>query len=352
MPDDHPLRPAITRIQSSGTKAAAIVQDLLTLARRGLTVSEVVDLRQLVREYLASPEMARLRVLHPNARISEQLSPDTGFIEGSPSHIGKCIMNLVVNALEAMPQGGTVTIRTINVYIDTALRGYDDVNEGEYVRLTVADTGVGIAEAHLERIFEPFFTKKRMGRSGTGLGMAVVWGSVKDHGGYIDVDSTEGEGTSISLYFPLSRGVLPTSPDPRTLDSLGGQGETILVVDDVAEQRFIAVTILKRLGYNAEAAESGEQALEFLKTRQVDLLVLDMIMPPGMDGLETYRRAVEFQPGIGAVIASGYSETDRVREAQTLGAGVYVRKPYTIERLGEAVRDELRKNASRLSSEV
>jgi len=174
--------------------------------------------------------------------------------------------------------------------------------------------------------------------------MAVVWGTIKDHGGYIDVTSAENKGTAVSLYFPLCResALAPNSPD-GIIDSLRGQGQKVLVVDDVAEQRIIAVTILKRLGYDADAVASGEAALACLQTRKVDLLVLDMIMPPGMDGLETYRGAVALQPGITAVIASGFAETQRVRDAQALGAGAYVRKPYTLEKLAKSVVDGLRK---------
>jgi two-component system cell cycle sensor histidine kinase/response regulator CckA len=250
-------------------------------------------------------------------------------------------MNLLSNAAEAMPEEGDVFVSTRNIYIDRPVKGHNGVREGEYVVLTVTDTGVGISVEDMERIFEPFYTKKIMGKSGTGLGMAVVWGTVNDHDGYIDVDSHEGQGTSFSLYFPATSMQRQVRDDHLPRDHYIGTGETVLVIDDMAEQRELAVTILTRLGYTAEAVSSGEDAVEYLRHTRVDLVILDMIMEPGIDGLETYRRILELRPGQKAVIASGFSETDRVREAQKLGAGAYIRKPYLIETIGMAVRGEL-----------
>jgi CheY-like chemotaxis protein len=182
-----------------------------------------------------------------------------------------------------------------------------------------------------------------MGRSGTGLGMAVVWGTVKDHNGYIDVRSTEDHGTTFTLYFPVTREKLPKETIQASIDKFKGNGELILVVDDVAEQRDIASGMLTKLGYRVATVSSGEEAVQFLEKDHADLLVLDMIMDPGMDGLDTYIKALEIEPRQKAVIASGFSETDRVKEARNLGAGAYVKKPYTMEKLGLAVRRELDK---------
>ncbi len=341
MGPDHAMRSALETIKSSGDKAAAIVQDLLTLARRGVSIREVVDLKQIAKSYLASPEFSRLQTTFPHVQMDTLFMGDTTTIRGSRIHLGKTLMNLVTNGMEAITGQGSVTLSIENVYVDTALKGYDTVNEGEYVLLTVMDTGSGIAEADLERIFEPFFTKKEMGRSGTGLGMAVVWGTVKDHNGYINVTSQPGKGTTFELYFPLCRDAVEATAPPVDLDGLKGQGQRILVVDDIAEQRFIAVQILNKLGYQAKAVDGGLAALRYVETHAVDLLVLDMIMPPGPDGLDTFRKISALQPGIKAIIASGYSETDRVRKAQKLGAGTYIRKPYTIEKIATAVRETL-----------
>ncbi|MBA4394571.1 MAG: hybrid sensor histidine kinase/response regulator, partial [Desulfobacca sp.] len=228
---------------------------------------------------------------------------------------------------------------------DQPLPGYEETREGEYVLLMVSDTGSGIPQSDLKRIFEPFYTKKVMGRSGTGLGLAVVWGTVKDHNGYIDVQSEEGKGSLFTLYFPVTREVLKDDQVALPRSDYLGQGESILVVDDVKEQRSLAATMLGGLGYQVDTVASGEEALEILKRQPVDLLVLDMIMDPGIDGLETYERALDVRPGQRAIIVSGFSETDRVRKAQVLGAGAYVRKPYLMEKIGLAVRQELDRKA-------
>ena len=339
--DDSPLRSSILAIKKSGEKAANIVQDMLTLARRGVAVSEVVNLNEIITDYLRSPECEKLKQTHPRLSLEFSLDPDLLAITGSPVHLSKTVMNLVSNAAEALVNGGQVSISSRNRYIDQPISGYDDIEEGDYVMLTVSDTGIGIAAQDIERIFEPFYTKKAMGRSGTGLGMAVVWGTVKDHRGYIDVQSTEGQGTKFFIYLPACRQPSIAKTSRRSLDDFMGNGENLLIVDDVKDQRDIATGILTKLGYRVEAVPSGEAAIVYLKTRQVDLLILDMIMDPGIDGLETYRQILQTHPAQKAIIASGYSESERVKEAQKLGAGAYVKKPYLMEKMAVAVRKEL-----------
>ncbi|MBT3259298.1 MAG: response regulator, partial [Deltaproteobacteria bacterium] len=206
----------------------------------------------------------------------------------------------------------------------------------------ISDTGTGISPDDMEKIFEPFYTKKKMGRSGTGLGMAVVWGTVKDHNGYIDVQSTEGKGTTFTLYFPVTRESVEERSEIFLKDYMG-KGEAILVVDDVEEQRRIVSGMLKELGYSIAMVSSGEEAVEYLRTHKVALLVLDMIMDPGMDGLDTYKKILELHPEQKALIASGFSETDRIKEVQGLGAGAYIKKPFLLEKIGIAVKKELEK---------
>jgi CheY-like chemotaxis protein len=250
-------------------------------------------------------------------------------------------MNLVSNAAEAMKNGGTISISTQNRSVQGQLKGFETIEEGEYVTLTVSDTGVGIAAGDLEKIFEPFYTKKVMGRSGTGLGMAVVWGTVKDHKGYIDVESNEGKGTAFTLYLPITREEQVKDELLQSFEDYRGNGASVLVVDDVKEQRQIASGMLKQLGYSVISVSNGEEAVAYMKKESADLLILDMIMDPGIDGLETYRKILKLHPGQKAVLVSGFSETKLVREAQRLGAGAYVRKPYTLDQLGLAVRSAL-----------
>ena len=341
IPEGNPLRGYADNILQSGIKGAAIIQDLLTLARRGVAVSEVINLNRVVSDYLRSPEFESLKAYHPQVTFKTEPGRDLLNIHGSPVHLSKTVMNLVSNAAEAISERGEVTIQTENRYLDEPIRGYDDMKEGEYVLLTVRDTGRGISAQDMGKIFEPFYTKKVMGRSGTGLGLAVVWGTVKDHQGYLDVQSEEDKGSAFALYFPVTRKALAEDQRTAPPDAFKGQGESILVVDDVKEQREVATSMLTRLGYRVDAVASGENALDYLKTNGVDLIVLDMIMAPGMDGLETYQRILEISPGQKAVIVSGFSETTRVKKAQQLGAGAYIRKPYMLEKIGRAIRDQL-----------
>ncbi len=341
LPKESPLRRPIETIQESGKKAAAIVQDLLTLARRGVAVSEIVNLNDVVREFMASPEFQRLKYHHPLVTVSAGLDPALFNTVGSPVHLSKTIMNLVSNAAEAMPEGGEIRVTSRNIFLDRPVNGYTEVRPGEYTVLQVADQGIGISPEDIQRIFEPFYTKKKMGRSGTGLGMAVVWGTVEDHQGYIDIESAAGRGTTVSLYLPGTRQQAAAVVRTNPLDQYRGHGETVLVVDDLQEQREIATRILNQLGYRAKSVASGEEAVEFVQGEPADLIVLDMIMEPGIDGLETYQQILRYQPRQRAIIASGFAESERVKETRQLGAGAYLRKPYTVEALVKAVRAEL-----------
>jgi PAS domain S-box-containing protein len=341
LPEDSPLRKPISTIQNSGTKAAAIVQDLLTLARRGINTIEAVNLNDIISEYMKSPEYEKLKSFHPHVKVKIDLAEDILNLAGSKVHLSKTVMNLVSNAAEAMTTGGTILISTENRYIDKPIKGYDDVEEGDYIMLTISDSGMGISSENMGRIFDPFFTEKQMGRSGTGLGMTVVWGTVKDHKGYIDIQSKEGKGTTFALYFPVSRQQETKVKPSLSVEDYMGRGESILVVDDVKEQRDIASSILSELGYSVATVSSGEDAIDYAKTYSIDLLVLDMIMDPGIDGLDTYKQILEIHPGQRAIISSGFSETDRVKEAQRLGAGQYITKPYTFQKIGLAVKEEL-----------
>lgn len=251
-------------------------------------------------------------------------------------------MNLVLNSFESITPPGTVSLETENRFLDRPLRGYDHVKPGEFVTLTVSDTGAGISPEDRERIFEPFYTRKIMGRSGTGLGMAVVWGTVKDHQGYILIQSEVGKGSSVALYFPANRQELPSREPPPGVAAYTGGGESILVVDDLPEQRTLISRMLERLGYRVNAVQSGEAAIAYLKTgATADLAILDMIMDPGLDGLDTYCQVHALRPELPVIIASGFSETHRVREALRLGAGPYIKKPFRLETLARIVHKVL-----------
>ena len=351
LPEDSKLRKPIKTIQESGHRAAAIVQDLLTVARGVATTKEPLNLNAIVEGYLLSPEFLKLEQFHPTVKVKTNLDTDLLSISASDAHLRKVVMNLVSNAAEAIEGIGNAIISTMNRYVDRSIRGYDDVNVGEYAVLSVSDDGPGIPTNDLERIFEPFYTKKVMGRSGTGLGLAVVWNTLQDHKGYIDVISDE-NGTTFELYFPITREEISGKDLSIPIEDYKGEGETILVVDDVESQRVITCEMLDKLGYKAKAVPSGEEAVEYLKEHTVDFILLDMIMDPGINGRETYERIIKIHPNQKAIIVSGFAETDDVKEAQRLGAGQYIKKPLTLEKMGIAVRDELKKWQKEYHSEI
>ena len=186
-----------------------------------------------------------------------------------------------------------------------------------------------------------FILGKSWVKAAPDLGLSVVWGTVKDHSGYINVESSEGKGTTFTLYFPVSREDIREKKLPASVSSYMGKGEKILVVDDVETQRELAQRMLEKLNYQVVTVRSGEEAVEYLKAQRMDIILLDMIMDPGMDGLDTYRKIIEIHPRQKAIIVSGYAETERVRQLQALGGGEYVMKPYLLETLGIAIRKEL-----------
>ncbi|MBN1904484.1 MAG: PAS domain S-box protein [Deltaproteobacteria bacterium] len=343
LPQESGLRKPIETIHESGKRAVAIVQDLLTVARGVAIEKEPMNLNRIVNRYLESAENRRLMEYHPGIAITAELDENLHNIKGAPVHIGKSLMNLVFNAAEAIDSThGKILIKTENRYLDHSIRGYEVVKPGEYAVLSVEDNGKGIAQKDLERIFEPFYSKKQMGRSGTGLGLAIVWNSVQEHDGYIDV-LTSPRGTKFELYFPETLEEIKRDQDKTFLKGYQGHGESILIVDDVDTQRKIFTSMLDYLGYKPVAVGSGEEAIEYLSKNRADLIILDMIMEPGMSGRETYEHIIRMHPGQKAIIASGFAETDDVKETQRLGAGTFIKKPVNMETLGMAVREELDK---------
>ena len=338
--EDEPLKTPILTIQRSGKEAAAIVQDLLTLARREVMVKEVVDLNDILAALEGDQEYQKLGEAHPEIAITIRVDGSLPNINGSAVHLTKCFLSLVQNATEALSGSGTLVISTTVQRLDEVLHGYEDIPQGEYAVVTVEDSSAGMSAEEVKRIFEPFFIKKVMKRNGTGLGMAVVWGTVKDHDGYLDIPDNGRKGSRFDLFFPATSGKLIKTEAGGSLDDIKGD-EKVLIVDDVEQQRQIASLILRQLGYSVTVVSSGEEAVEYLKSNSVDLVVLDMIMDPGIDGLETYRRILEIRPGQKAVIVSGFSENERFKKAREIGVGGYVKKPYSVEKIGQAVRAEL-----------
>lgn len=333
LPRNHPALDYLDAMEQAARRIADINQDLLTMGRRGHYTQHIVNINTVV--YRVLKELENM----PETLVCElDLCDDLMAIVGGEAQIHRVISNLLHNARDAVQNIGRITVRTQNYYIDEVSIAYGRVPKGEYVKLTVSDTGCGIPDDIAQRIFDPFFTTKQSDKKrGSGLGLSVVDAVVKDHGGYIDLSTQIGEGTSFYLYFPASR----ESVEQAELEHIAGGNEKVLVVDDDEVQRSVTKQLLMTLGYRVTTVETGEKAIEFLREHPHDLLVLDMIIPAGIDGAETYRRVLEFNPHQKAIIVSGFSETDRVLEAQKLGVGVFVKKPLTRRDLAAAVRVEL-----------
>ncbi|MCD6161335.1 MAG: PAS domain S-box protein [candidate division Zixibacteria bacterium] len=333
--NNDPAIPLLNDIEKAAEIMADINQELLTLSRRGHFAMETLCLNDVISQALKQIE-SKPDTLYIETRLSQDLMN----IKGGAAQILRVFSNLINNARDAMQDNGHLSITTENFYVDKSIGKYGGVAKGEYAKVSIADTGCGIPEDILSKLYEPFFTTKTANKKrGSGLGLSVVHAVMNDHNGYIDIQTKVGQGTTFYLYFPITRESIEM---PIPDDVIGGS-ESVLVVDDDDFQREVALNLLKKLGYNASAVNSGEVALEFLKNNPQDLLVLDMIMPGGIDGAETYQKRLEINPSQKAVIISGFAETERVNEAIRLGAGTFIKKPLTIKTIAKAVRREIDK---------
>lgn len=338
---DSPIRAPLLLIQQSGENAAVIVQDMLSIAGSRLTMDKVLDPILLVKSFILSPESMKLQQTHPGIRIRLHLNDGIWNIKGSQVHLSQALMNLVKNGADAIEGEGDIVIEVNNITLESSGGHYETIPPGKYVSLSVQDSGLGIPLEKIPFIFEPFYTKKVLGRSGTGLGMVIVWNTAKEHKGYIDIISNVGSGTEVRMYFPATQKRICPSADVVDLNSLKGNGELILIVDDIGEQRSIATSILEKLNYRVRSVSGGLEAIDFLKLQKVDLILIDMLMEPGINGLETSKRIFSLYPDMIILIASGYAENEMVSQALDLGARQYLKKPYSIEALGSAVRNNL-----------
>ena len=331
VPPDSPLRDYLTKIMESGQRAAAVVADLLTITRGVATPKELCDVNEIVCRYLLSPQHESLMAQHPSIVCRTLLSTTPVYVYCSAVHVTKSLMNLVTNAAEAIGSRGEIIIKAVSQ------KDIRDTGEERSVVLQISDNGTGIDKDSLNRIFEPFYTKKVLGRSGTGLGLTVVWNTMEDHNGFVAVDSGK-YGSCFTLSFPQSDDPADNRSQPEPAVQIPKGSGSVLVVDDEASQRDIASAVLATLGYDVSAVCSGEEALTYLRSRPVDLLLLDMIMEPGMNGRATYHEVLKLYPHQKALLLSGFSESDEVKESCRMGAGGFLPKPYTIEQLGRAVK--------------
>ncbi len=342
LPPDSKLREPIEEILESGKRAAAVVADLLTVARGVACQKEIVSINTLIQTYLQSPEHKKLLSLYPRTHVHTRFEENLPNCLCSTVHIQKVLMNLVNNAFESITESGTITISTGALQVNSHGTTEKMLKKGNYVTFQVADDGSGIPADILQHIFEPFYTKKVMGRSGTGLGLAVVWNTLQDHEGTVHVQSSD-NGTTFTAYLPATSEEQQSEQELKA-ENLHGKG-TILVIDDEKVQRDIGKRILTSLGYDVITKESGESAILYLNDHSVDLVILDMLMDPGMNGLQTYKNILKIHPEQKAVIVSGFSEDDAVKATLKLSHGKFIKKPYSLEQLGKVVKQELQRDS-------
>lgn len=343
LPENSPARADLDVIVKTAEQMAHINQQLLALSRRAYHEQSVLNINTLIETeslFLERNEATK------GIKVDLVLAKDLYNTKGSPQQLLRVIQNLCQNAIEAMGPAGTLTIKTANIRIDAQVKKYELMPPGEYVNISVADTGHGIPPEIQDKIFDPFFTTRKTDKQrGSGLGLSVVRGIVKDHQGFIDLESAVGVGTTFSLYFPACRDkVQPVEPERHYSGT-----ETILIVDDDKLQIEVMTRLLQTIGYTVENAQSGEEALRLFAAHKAggrfpQLVILDMVMGEGMDGANLYREMKAINPKQKAIIVSGYAESPRVALAQTIGGGTYLRKPVTLEKLSKAVRQELDRN--------
>ena len=287
-------------------RGADLTQRLLSFARRQRLKPEVIDLNALV----ATMTDLMQRTLGETIKVESDVAGDLRLARIDPSQMETALLNLAMNARHAMPNGGTLTVETRNVILERRNPGiHEEVLPGPYVMVTVGDTGAGMSSKVLTQVFEPFFTTKPIGE-GSGLGLSMVHGFIKQSLGHIAIESDEGVGTKVRLYFPVVADDRLEVPDKvLPLEELRGNGETILVVEDDEEVRAVAVVIIESLGYMVLEAMDGAEALAALdQNEKVDLLFTDMVLPNDMNGAELATETVARRPGIKVLYTSGYSE--------------------------------------------
>ena len=325
------------KIRDQAQWAGRLTSQLLAFARRQVLQQKKVDLNTLVRETMTLLE----RTLGEQIEIRMVLAPEIDVTSVDPTQVEQVVMNLCLNARDAMPGGGQMVIETRNVEIgEEYRRQHAYARLGPHVMLSVSDTGIGMDEATLEKIFEPFFTTKEMGR-GTGLGLATVYGVVKQHGGFIHAYSEPGKGSAFRLYFPAATGTHEQRGVKREERVRRGT-ETILLADDHAGIRESACEMLEGLGYHVILAGNGADAVELFKAncQRIDLAVMDVVMPT-LSGPEAYLEISSVRPGIPVIFTSGYSaESESLKSAIHRGSLV-LEKPYSLKALGQAIRDAL-----------
>jgi nitrogen-specific signal transduction histidine kinase/ActR/RegA family two-component response regulator len=338
LPSDDPHRGFVQEIMQAGERAAALTRQLLLFSRRETPHRRAVDLNELVEGIVRMLE----RVIGEDVKVVTHLAPDLHPLEADPGHVEQVVLNLAINARDAMPQGGLLTLKTENLSLaDAEVRYGQGLGSGDFIHLSVADTGTGMDEDTRGRIFEPFFTTKE---KGTGLGLAVVYGIVQEHGGWIQLDSVLGVGTTFHVYLPaLGEGALG-SEDATSGDAveLEGGNECVLLVEDDPDVRDFVARILNDQEYTVLVAHNATDAITLFEQEQdcIDLVFTDVILPDGT-GLELADELLARKEGLRILAGTGYLD-DRVRPTDLAARGItLLRKPYDLPDVLRALREAL-----------
>ncbi len=321
----------LKKIEQYVQNGVDLTKQLLGFARGGKYEISLLYLNELIKEQNLMFSRTNKDILFKN-----EAKPNLWSVEADRGQIEQVLLNLYLNALQAMPGGGTLTTRTGNVTIDKDQYSPYYVKAGSYIKITIADTGVGMDEDIQQRIFDPFFTTKEMGR-GTGLGLASVYGIVKNHEGFIKVFSKKGQGTKFEIYLPASGKAVPT-PKKASEKFVEGQ-ETVLLVDDEDMIIDVGTRMLRKLGYQVFTARDGKEAITIFKKHQdkIDLIVLDMIMPQ-MGGGETFDRIKKIKPDVKVLLSSGFSINGQASEILNRGCNSFIQKPFNLQKLSQNIR--------------
>jgi two-component system cell cycle sensor histidine kinase/response regulator CckA len=333
---EHPLRDKAYAIQQASDRATTLTRQLLAFSRKQLLELKVVDVNAIV----ADMERLLRPLIGENIALTAKLAPEAGCTRADAGQLEQVLMNLVVNAKDAMPNGGTLTIQTQNIELDDSHRAQTFIRPGNYVMLSVSDTGTGMDKETQSRIFEPFFTTKEKGK-GTGLGLSTVYGIVKQSGGYVMVHSEEGRGTSFQIYLPRVEGTTEKHVVPAAATAVGGT-ETILLVEDEESVRQLVRDTLEAKGYRVIEGGDGEAGLAAATNHEgkIDLVITDVVMP-GLGGRELVERLLKTRPGTKVLYLSGYTEDAILSEGTIENGTAFLQKPFTLQNLSRKVREVL-----------